>query len=117
MQWQYFAEFDIERPQAEGLSFQEARYHQAQASLLVRLVRAQFGPLTPMMYRSRHLRATNEGGRMMRVQQLDQAWRGVCALMGVRVFEWGARLEGYTEFYDGQQHFVAPGPATWLFGE
>ncbi|KZO90795.1 hypothetical protein CALVIDRAFT_568766 [Calocera viscosa TUFC12733] len=111
----YFQEFGIKRPKEEGLSFQEVRYHQQQSSALLRLLRALY-PGARTMYRSRHLRASNDRGLMLRVAQLDQGWRAVCEMEGVRVFDWGGRLEGYTEFYDGKQHF-APGPVTWLFGD
>ncbi|KZT55628.1 hypothetical protein CALCODRAFT_498379 [Calocera cornea HHB12733] len=113
---QYFAEFGIKRRSQEGLSFQEVRYHQQRVVALLRLLRAQFGPLVPMMYRSRHLRSSNDRGLMLRIAQLDQGWRAVGEAMGVRVFDWGSRLEGFTDFYDGKQHFP-PGPVTWLFGD
>ncbi|KZO90796.1 hypothetical protein CALVIDRAFT_375087 [Calocera viscosa TUFC12733] len=108
--------FDPKRPGRVGLSFQEARYHQLRSAALVRLVRAQYGNSVPMMYRSRHLRATNTRGTMLRIFQLDQGWRAVCEAMGVRVFDWGGKLEGYTDFYDGRQHYPQ-GPVTWLFGD
>ncbi|KZT55629.1 hypothetical protein CALCODRAFT_498385 [Calocera cornea HHB12733] len=93
----YFSEFGIKRSAQEGLSFQEVRYHQQRASSLLRLLRTLY-PSTPTMYRSRHLRASNDRGRIMRVFQLDQGWRAVCEALGVRVFDWGGKLEGYTEY-------------------
>ncbi|KZT55609.1 hypothetical protein CALCODRAFT_498347 [Calocera cornea HHB12733] len=113
----YFSEFAVQRPAQHGLSFHELRFHQQQAALLISQIRAQYTPQVPLMYRSRHLRANNDGGRMLRVTQMDQGWRAVCERAGVRVFDWGSKLEGYTDYYDGQQHFAAPGPATWLFGD
>ncbi|EJT99494.1 hypothetical protein DACRYDRAFT_117734 [Dacryopinax primogenitus] len=136
----YFTHMGIKRPWEQGLTWQEVRpsvpslrsllppscssanplpqvrWHQTSSSSLLSLLRSTYPPLTPLMYRSRHIRASNDKGQMLRVQQLDMAWRAVARRAGVRVFDWGGRLEGYTPYYDGNQHFPN-GPATWLFGE
>ncbi|EJT99484.1 hypothetical protein DACRYDRAFT_109589 [Dacryopinax primogenitus] len=113
---QYDRQFNLTRKQDQGLTYQEVRYHQTHSAALVRRLRALYGTFLPLMYRARHIRASNYRGLMLRITQLDQGWRAVSETMGLKVLEWGERLEGYTDFYDTRQHFP-PGPVTWFFGD
>lgn len=73
-------------------------------------------PKAHIMFRTRQLRAATADWHILKIFQLDQALRAVGKDMGIRLFTWGDKLEGYNKYYDNDQHF-AKGPNTYLFGD
>jgi hypothetical protein len=64
--------------------------------MLVLHIREMYGDETPMMFRTRHIRARSDQWAMLVIEQLDQGMRAVGAEMGVREFRWGDLMIGYS---------------------
>ena len=87
------------REDAHGFLYSEMDWYRARLYRLVALLRGMYGEDVPLMLRTRHMRlsATYRQWGVLMIQQLDQAARSVAQQMGVRLFTWGDRLEGYQE--------------------
>lgn len=48
------------------------------------------------MFRTRHFRKDNLWNRVLRIFQLDQSVRAIAEELGVKLFDWGGKLEGQT---------------------
>ncbi|KAL1405095.1 hypothetical protein Q8F55_008718 [Vanrija albida] len=107
--------FGVDRAKAHGLLWHEAAWFRHRLRALFAAVRALY-PHAPLMFRTRQLREVHSNDAMLRIFQLDQAARAVAAQEGVALFTWGSKLEGYTVYYDHDQHF-ALGPNTYVFGD
>ncbi|WOO86168.1 uncharacterized protein LOC62_07G009656 [Vanrija pseudolonga] len=105
----------IDRAQAHGILWHEAAWFRARIHALFAAVRTLY-PAAPVMFRTRQIREVHSYDQLLRVFQLDQAARAVAKEDGVALFTWGEKLEGYTAYYDHDQHF-ALGPNTYLFGD
>ena len=62
---------------------------------MIKTVQDMFGKDTPLMFRTRQLRSSASDFNMLKIFQLDQGWRAVAKEMGVKLFTWGGKLEGY----------------------
>jgi len=49
------------------------------------------------MFRTRQLRKKDENFSIMKIFQLDQSCKSVARELGVKLFSWGEKLEGYTK--------------------
>jgi hypothetical protein len=56
-----------------------------------------FGSDVPLMFRTRQFRRNVRNGAGIRIFQLDQGCRAVARDMGVKLFTWGEKMEGYAE--------------------
>lgn len=88
----------------EPLTYQELSWHRSRVRCLVSYTRSLFGDNIPIMFRTRHLRESNKGNRVLRcvhnpcfllrcastfrirVFQLDQNLRHVSKELGVKLF-------------------------------
>lgn len=94
---------------------------------MIKAIREMYGEELPLMFRTRQIRSQTKAFNLLKIFQLDQGCRAVAKEMGVKLFTWGGKLEGYSvyvgvrglltrRYYDEDQHF-AKGPNTYLFGE
>lgn len=105
----------VDRGSAHGFWWNELAWFRGRVRLLVRRVR-EIWPKTPVMFRTRQLRANADDFHLLTIFQLDQGLRALGKELGVKLFTWGDKLEGYNVYYDNDQHF-AKGPNTYLFGD
>jgi hypothetical protein len=78
-----------------GYTYEEIAWHRSRIRELINHLRDMFGESTPMMFRVRQHRLRNHQGGVMKIHQLDQSSRAICKEMGVKLFLWGERLEGF----------------------
>lgn len=105
----------VDRGSAHGFWWNELAWFRGRVRALVGLVR-DLWPHTPVMFRTRQLRAAADDFHLLTIFQLDQGLRALGRELGVKLFTWGDKLEGYNVYYDHDQHF-AKGPNTYLFGD
>ena len=84
------------RGKAHGYFWDELAWHRGRVRKLITKMRDVFGQDLPLMYRTRQLRAHTEHDEMLKIAQLDQGWRALARELGVRLFTWGGKLEGYS---------------------
>lgn len=105
----------VDHSKSHGFWWNELSWFRGRVRKLVASVRSLY-PQTPIMFRTRQLRAVAEDFHLLTIFQLDQGLRALGSELGVRLFTWGDQLEGYNVYYDNDQHF-AKGPNTYLFGD
>jgi len=99
-----------------GFTYREIQWHRSRFHELINLVRGMWGQDVPLMFRTRQHRLYNHDGGVLKIFQFDQSCRALAKEVGVRLFTWGGKMEGWTRYYDGDQHFPE-GPSTYIFGD
>lgn len=87
---------DKNRGDAHGFFWSEVSWHRGRVRKMITAVRDMFGPALPLMFRTRQIRLETNKFNMLKIFQLDQGCRAVAAEMGVALFTWGGKLEGYS---------------------
>jgi len=80
-----------------GFFYEELKWHRMRVRELIVLIRTMYGEKVPLMFRTRQHRAKNRWGGVLKIFQLDQSVRTVARELGVRIFPWGSKLEGWLE--------------------
>jgi hypothetical protein len=80
---------------AHGFFYEEIKWHRARIQEFILYMREMFGEDVPMMFRTRQHRARNRWGGVLKIAQIDQSCRAITKEMGVKLFTWGSKLEGY----------------------
>ena len=60
-------------------------------------IRTHFGADIPLMFRTRQIRKSDYHDGILKIFQIDQSCRAVAKELGVRLFTWGGKMEGYTQ--------------------
>jgi len=106
----------LDRGSAVGFLYNQIAWHRSRGQEIVAYLRELYGPRLPIMYRTRHLRKMVGDSHVLHIFQLDQSWRTICNALGLKLFTWGDKMEGFYNFYDEDQHYPL-GPNTYLFGD
>jgi len=80
-----------------SLFWPEIEWHRSRVHKLILTIRDLYGNDVALMFRTRQFRRNLSHGGGVRVFQLDQGCRAVARDMGVKLFLWGEKMEGYAE--------------------
>jgi len=80
-----------------GFNFAEINWHRIRVRDAIFQLRQLWGENVPLMFRTRQLRKKDENFSILKIFQLDQSCRSVAKELGVKLFTWGEKLEGYTK--------------------
>ena len=92
-----YGEEHRDRQKARGFLWGEIAWHRSRLREMITFVREKYGQDLPMMFRTRHIRAKMGADQLLHVAQLDQSGRAASRDMGIRLFTWGEKLEGYMQ--------------------
>jgi hypothetical protein len=83
------------RQHTPGFFYTELQWHRSRVHKFINTIRGLYGQDTPLMFRTRQIRKNQNG--QMTIFQLDQSCRAISKELGLRLFTWGGKLEGYME--------------------
>lgn len=92
----YKFDLSLTTPQ-NGFTFAEIHWHRIRVRDAILQLRKLWGQDVPLMFRTRQLRKKDENFSIMKIFQLDQSCKSVARELGVKLFSWGEKLEGYTK--------------------
>lgn len=78
-----------------GNFYRELVWHRSRVVELINWLKDRYGHGVPLMWRTRHIREKNNHGGKLKVYQIDQSNRAVAKEMGLPLFTWGDKIEGY----------------------